>query len=101
MDKSIQKPHKKFLNAATSDEIANRIPTNLRTLLILEVLGNGGVAMSPTQINAKIGLPKQTIHRLCKTMLDQGFLAKEGRTNPRKKLLRAAAGADSLLSRRD
>ena len=39
-----------------------RIPTNLRTLLILEILGNSGHAMSPTEINAELGLPKQTIH---------------------------------------
>ena len=51
-----------------------RIPTNLRTLLILEVLGQSAVPMSPTQMNAHLGLPKQTIHRLCATLVEEGFL---------------------------
>lgn len=54
-----------------------RIPTNLRTLLILEVLGRSDRPMSPTQINAEIGLPKQTVHRLCKTLLQEGYLVKD------------------------
>jgi len=54
-----------------------RIPTNLRTLLILEVLGGQEEAMTPTEINAKIGLPKQTVHRLCTTLEHEGFLTRE------------------------
>ena len=72
-----------------------RIPTNLRTLLILEVLGNSDQALSPTQINARIGLPKQTVHRLCSTMLAQGFLVKEGsgnRLRPARRLRNFASG---------
>lgn len=53
-----------------------RIPTNLRTLLILEVLGRADGPMSPTEINAHLGLPKQTVHRLCTTLEREGFLAK-------------------------
>lgn len=55
-------------------EAANRIPTNLRTLLILEALGKSDQAMTPTEINNQIGLPKQTIHRLCTTLVNEGFL---------------------------
>ncbi len=72
-----------------------RIPTNLRTLLILEVLGNSDYAMSPTEINTAIGLPKQTIHRLCKTMLEQGFLVKANsgnRMRPARRLRNFASG---------
>ena len=54
-----------------------RIPTNLRTLLILEVLGQSDRAMSPTEINHEIGLPKQTIHRLCSKLEHEGILARE------------------------
>ena len=54
-----------------------RIPTNLRTLLILEVLGQSDRPMSPTEINHEIGLPKQTIHRLCTKLEHEGFLARE------------------------
>ena len=54
----------------------DRIPTNLRTLLILEVLGTSDRALSPTEINQSIGLPKQTIHRLCAKLEQEGFLAR-------------------------
>lgn len=53
-----------------------RIPTNLRTLLILEVLGHSDRALTATEINEKIGLPKQTVHRLCATLERNGFLAR-------------------------
>lgn len=55
----------------------NRIPTNLRTLLILEVIGRSDRAMTPTEINHQIGLPKQTVHRLVATLEAEGFLSKE------------------------
>ena len=55
----------------------NRIPTNLRTLLILEVIGRSDRAMTPTEINQQIGLPKQTVHRLVATLEAEGFLSKE------------------------
>jgi DNA-binding IclR family transcriptional regulator len=55
----------------------DRIPTNLRTLLVLEVLGRSDRALSPTEINQSIGLPKQTIHRLCAKLEHEGFLARE------------------------
>ena len=54
-----------------------RIPTNLRTLLILEVLGQNDGAMTATEINDHIGLPKQTVHRLCTTLEAEGFLIRE------------------------
>lgn len=56
---------------------SERIPTNLRTLLILEVMGHSDQPLSPTEINREIGLPKQTVHRLCATLVEQGFLAYE------------------------
>ena len=80
----------------------DRIATNLRTLLILEVVGTAGEPMTPTEINRSIGLPKQTIHRLCATLVEEGFLAYE----PSGKRLRAARrarllGAGLLHSSRD
>ena len=56
----------------------HRIPTNLRTLLILEILGKSDRAMTATEINESLGLPKQTVHRLCATLERNGFLAREG-----------------------
>jgi len=54
-----------------------RIPTNLRTLLILEAVANASAPLTATEINAKIGLPKQTVHRLCTTLEEEGFLTRE------------------------
>ncbi|MEO0495801.1 MAG: IclR family transcriptional regulator [Pseudomonadota bacterium] len=52
----------------------SRIPTNLRMLMILEAVGASDAALSPTEIGRMIGLPKQTIHRLCATLVSEGFL---------------------------
>ncbi len=57
-----------------------RIPTNLRTLLILEILGKSNKAMTATEINDVLQLPKQTVHRLCSTLEENGFLTRVGRT---------------------
>ncbi|MEM1364684.1 MAG: IclR family transcriptional regulator [Pseudomonadota bacterium] len=51
-----------------------RIPTNLRMLMILEAVASNDSALSPTEIGRMIGLPKQTIHRLCATLVAEGFL---------------------------
>ncbi len=58
--------------------VTERIPTNLRTLLILEILGKSDRPMTATQINDQLGLPKQTVHRLCATLEDNGFLTRPG-----------------------
>ncbi len=57
---------------------SERIPTNLRTLLILEVLGKCDRAMTATEINETLRLPKQTVHRLCATLEENGFLIRRG-----------------------
>ena len=57
---------------------SERIPTNLRTLLILEILGKSDRAMTATEINESLQLPKQTVHRLCATLEDNGFLVRRG-----------------------
>lgn len=54
-----------------------RIPTNLRTLLILEIIGRSDRPMSPTEIAREMDLPKQTVHRLCSTLTEEGFLFRE------------------------
>ena len=55
----------------------SRIPTNMRTLLILEVVGRAGEPLSSAEIGRQVGLPKQTIHRLCNSLVDEGFLARD------------------------
>jgi len=71
-----------------------RIATNLRTLRILEILGSANHPLTPTQINVELGLPKQTIHRLCKTLVEEGYLIADGRS----KGLRPARRLRSLAS---
>ena len=72
-----------------------RIATNLRTLRILEILGNADHPLTPTQINLELGLPKQTIHRLCKTLVDEGYLTADGKSKglrPGRRLRSVASG---------
>ena len=61
----------------TKELVESRIPSNLRTLLILEVIGRSDRAMTATEINDEIGLPKQTVHRLVSTLEKEGFLNRE------------------------
>lgn len=72
-----------------------RIPTNLRTLRILEVMGNADRPMTPTEINRELGLPKQTVHRLCATLEEEGYLIREmngKRLQPSPRLKALASG---------
>lgn len=72
-----------------------RIPTNLRMLLILEVVARSDKAMTPTEINVELGLPKQTVHRLCSTLEAEGFLirASDGkRMQPARRLIDVGVG---------
>lgn len=55
----------------------SRLPTNLRLLRILEAVADAGDALSPTQINARVDLPKQSIHRLCQTLVEEGYLIRD------------------------
>ena len=82
-----------------SDE---RIATNLRTLLILEAIGKAAEPLTPTEINQSIGLPKQTIHRLCATLVEEGFLLYEPGGKRLRPTRRARTiGAGLLHSSRD
>ncbi len=54
-----------------------RIPSNLRPFLILEIVGKSTSAMSPAEIGRAIGLGKQTTHRLCATLQEEGFLVRD------------------------
>lgn len=73
----------------------DRIPTNLRTLRILEILGKSEGPLTPTEINQELGLPKQTAHRLCKTLTTEGFLVPDAdgkRLRPSRRLRLLASG---------
>lgn len=53
------------------------IPTNLRLLIVLEELAQAGLPITPTEVNAKLGLPKPTVHRLFHTLEAEGFLQRD------------------------
>jgi len=55
----------------------DRIPTNLRAMLILEALGNDDGPLSASDIGRLVGIPKQTAHRLCNTLVDEGYLHRD------------------------
>jgi len=72
-----------------------RVATNLRTLMILEAVSASSEPITPTEINREIGLPKQSIHRLCQTMIDEGFLIRDTsgkRLRPAPRTLKMAQG---------
>ena len=54
-----------------------QIPTNLRLLLLLEVVASAGTPVSPVVINQSLGLPKPTLHRLLATAEAEGFLQRD------------------------
>jgi DNA-binding IclR family transcriptional regulator len=76
------------------------IPTNLRLLLVLEEVARVGVPVTPTEVNAQLGLPKPTIHRLFSTLEEEGFLQRDidGRAySPGRRLRAMATGVLSSL----
>ncbi|MCV6593513.1 MAG: IclR family transcriptional regulator [Silicimonas sp.] len=73
----------------------DRVPTNLRALLILETLGQSRDPMSASDIGRIVGIPKQTAHRLCNTLADEGFLSRadgRGLFRPGRRARAMAAG---------
>lgn len=55
------------------------IPPNLRTFHILEVISNCPEPLTPTELTQRLGWPKQTVHRLCQTLIEAGILEKHNR----------------------
>jgi hypothetical protein len=66
---------------------------NLRILRIFEVIADAGRPLTPTEINEQLDWPKQSLHRLCQTLIAEGYLVKQARRlHPTKRLLGLAAG---------
>ena len=77
--------------------MADKTPPNIRLLRIVEILSKHGKPISPTELNAELGLPKQSIHRLCNTLIEAGFLEKsERKLRPSARLLSIASGLGRL-----
>ena len=73
----------------------SRIATNMRLFYILDVLADTQRPMSPSEINGHLDWPKQTVHRLCKSMVEEGFLTYDAagkRLLPSSKLRTIASG---------
>ncbi len=80
-------------------EDANRIPTNLRMLLIFEALATSGRGMTPSELGEEIDLPKPTLHRLCTTLEAEGFLLRDqrnGRLRPARRTRVMAMGLQKV-----
>lgn len=65
------------VNVIDPDSKSETIPTNLRLLMVLEEVSRGGLPVTPTEVNLRLGLPKPTIHRLFATLEAEGFLQRE------------------------
>ena len=77
--------------------MGDKTPPNIRLLRIVEILSKHGKPISPTDLNAELGLPKQSIHRLCNTLIEAGFLEKsERKLRPSARLLSIASGLGRL-----
>lgn len=60
----------------TADPETSNTAPSLRNLQILEVLASEARPMTPTEINASLGLPKPTIHRLIGNLEQLGYLTR-------------------------
>ena len=60
-------------------ETRDNIPPNLRTFHILEAISNSLEPLTPTELTRQLGWPKQTVHRLCQTLVEAGILEKHNR----------------------
>jgi DNA-binding IclR family transcriptional regulator len=52
----------------------SRVATNMRLFYVLDIISQQQRPLTPSEINAELGWPKQTVHRLCKSMVQEGFL---------------------------
>ena len=76
------------------------IPTSLRLVAVIEEVARAGVPITPTEANARLGLPKPTIHRLFATLEAEGFVERDmgGRAyGPGPRLRALSAGVLSSL----
>ena len=89
-------------NKGSAEQLdTDRVPTNLRLLMIAEILATAGKPLTPSEINRQLGLPKPSIHRLCQTLISEGYLARDidpRKLRPARRLRQLAAG---LLSTSD
>lgn len=81
-----------------TDADTSRMPTNLRLLRILEALASAEEPMLPVEINRFVDLPRPTIHRLCQTLIDEGFVVRDEATRKLRPARRMRAMAAGILN---
>ena len=59
--------------------MTEHVPPNLRALRILEMLADSDIAPTPTELGVMLNWPKQTVHRLCQTLIEAGIIEKRER----------------------
>lgn len=68
-------------------------------LLIFEALAASGRPMTPSELGEEVDLPKPTLHRLCTTLEDEGFLIRDyhsGRLRPARRTRIMSLGLQSV-----
>lgn len=76
----------------------NKSAPNFRTFMILEALGLSSGPMTASEIHRALGLPKQTVHRLCNAMEAEGILVRDAGTRRLRPGRRARSIASGILS---
>ncbi len=62
---------------AAANSSSGRVATNMRACLILETVAASPDGLTPTIVARTLGLPKQTVHRVCHALVDEGFLIRD------------------------
>ena len=77
------------------------LPPNLRVFRILEELSDSAESLTPTELTRRLGWPKQTVHRLCQTLVEAGILEKhDRRLSPGRRTDRLALGLANRVAGR-
>lgn len=80
-------------------EMHESLPPNLRVFRILEELSESAAALTPTELTRRLGWPKQTVHRLCQTLVEAGILEKhDRRLSPGRRTDRLALGLANRIA---
>lgn len=78
-------------------ETSARLPTNFRMLLLLEAMGKQQDDLSASEMARALGLPRQTVNRLCHSLVQERFLAPSETGRGYRPGFRAREMAASLL----
>jgi len=86
-------PEKSISLASDESDDSNKTPPNLRMLSIISLLATQGQPMSIQDMINHLGWPKQSLHRLVQSLVDNRYLERQGRRySPSKQLSNMANG---------